>query len=293
MKPVPFTYERPGSVEDALSMLRNHGSAAKLLSGGQSLGPMLNMRLARPDVVIDLNDLLELDYVRETEDWVEIGALTRHHRLAHDSQIRRLLPLLSHAAGTIGHYAIRQRGTIGGSLVHADPAAQLPLVAVTLGAEVVLRSAEETRCVPADAFLQNVMTVDIRDEEMVVAVRFPKRPAEGAGGGLRLFSRRHGDFAIVSAAVWLHRDAQGRLDDMRVGLGGVGPVPCRLRDLEQEGLAQELAGDWEDKLASTAGQGLSIEPDPQISPVYRRELAQWLLERALTDALAAAGGAHG
>ncbi|MDF0602078.1 FAD binding domain-containing protein [Psychromarinibacter sp. C21-152] len=293
MKPVAFDYQRPASVEDAVALLQAHGRSAKLLSGGQSLGPMLNMRLVRPEVVIDLNDLLELDYVREAADVIEIGALTRHHRLATAPEILRALPLLAYAAATIGHFAIRQRGTIGGSLVHADPAAQLPLVAVTLAAEIVLRSAAGTRSIPAADFLQNVMTVDLNEDEMVVAIRFPKPSAAKAGWGMRLFSRRRGDFAIVSAAVWLRRNPDGRLADMRLGLGGVAPVPFRLHDLEDPDDEGAPGESWASDLAGQAAQRVEPEDAPGLPAVYRRELACNLLRGALTDALSLAGERHG
>ena len=182
MKPAPFTYHRPGDLDAALAMLARLGPAAKPLAGGQSLGPMMNMRLARPDHVVDLNDLLELDYVRVSDGAVEIGAMTRHHRVATDPEIARSLPILAEAARGIGHYAIRQRGTLGGSLVHADPAAQYPLIAVLLDAEIVVRSARGTRLVAAADFIQSIMTVDLAPDELVTAIRFP-RPLRTRPGG--------------------------------------------------------------------------------------------------------------
>lgn len=293
MKPVDFTYRRPSSEEDAISLLRAYGGDAKLLSGGQSLGPMLNMRLARPGVVIDLNDLIELDYVREGKDHVEIGALTRHHRLATAPEIRRTLPLLAQAAGTIGHYAIRQRGTIGGSLVHADPAAQLPLVAVVLEAEIVLRSTTGRRVVRAADFLRDVMTVDLRDDEMVSAIRIPKTASARPGFGFALFSRRRGDFAIVSAATWLRLDPDGSVAEIRLGVGGVGPVPVRPRELEAGAIGAVPGVGWVRDQSAEVARHLDPEDDPRLSAAYRRDLATTLLERALADAVARAGDRDG
>ena len=288
MKPAPFTYHRPGDLDEALALLSRHGAAAKPLAGGQSLGPMMNMRLARPEHVVDLNDLLELDFVRVGEDKVDIGSLTRHHRVATDPEIARGLPMLAHAAQSIGHYAIRQRGTLGGSLVHADPTAQYPLAAVTMGADVVIRSARGQRVVPASGFLQSIMTVDLASDEMVTAVRFP-RPRPGEGWGFEIFSHRHGDFALVSVAAVLSLDGKGTISDLRLGVGGVGPVPLRLVQVEAE--AQSLLP--EAAVAAALGKlasGLvAPEDEPRVPAVYRRDLVGTLTERALLAAIRRSG----
>lgn len=283
MKPAPFTYHRPGSVPEALDLMARLGPEAKPLSGGQSLGPMLNMRLARPAHVVDLNDLLELDYIRDAGSAVEIGALTRHHRLATAPEIARDLPLLAAAARTIGHYAIRQRGTLGGSLVHADPAAQLPLIAVTLGAEVAVRSARGERLVPAGDFLQSIMTVDLAADEIVTALRFP-RQAVGELCAFDLFSRRHGDFAIVSVALSLTTDADGAIGWLRLGLGGVGPVPQRLIEVEQAAIGCRPEAETAARLGRLAAGLVSPEDSPQVPAAYRRDLVETLTARALLRA---------
>ncbi|WP_212523317.1 xanthine dehydrogenase family protein subunit M [Actibacterium sp. MT2.3-13A] len=288
MKPAPFTYHRPASVREALELLARYGADAKPVSGGQSLGPMLNMRLARPAHLVDLNDLLELDYVRNTGGVIEIGGLTRHHRVASAPEIGRDLPLLAEAAATIGHYAIRQRGTLGGSLVHADPAAQLPLVAVTLGAEVVLRSAKGERSVPADEFVQSIMTVDLADDEIVTAVRFPQQLAD-EGSAFDLFSRRHGDFAIVSVALTLRLDPAGAICALRLGLGGVGPVPQRQTGVEQEAIGCLPDAETAARLARAAAAAITPEDHPQVPAAYRRELVETLTARAFLRAAKRAG----
>jgi len=283
MKPAPFLYHRPATLADALSLLRAHGSAAKPLAGGQSLGPMLNMRLARPGHLVDLNDLIELDCVRVTDSFVEIGALTRHHRLAIASEVRRSLPLLSAAAATIGHYAIRQRGTIGGSLAHADPAAQLPLIAVTLGASLVIAGPEGTREVAASDFLQSIMTVDLRDGELITALRFPL-PVGGLWA-FEYFSRRHGDFALVSVALSFARDEGGKIDALRIGLGGVETVPLRLPEIEAR-MQGRLADETTIRdLAAAVAATIAPEDSEQVPAVYRRELAETLVVRAFQSAL--------
>ncbi len=283
MKPAPFTYHRPGDVDDALELMARFGSDAKPLGGGQSLGPMLNMRLARPAHLIDLNDLLELDYVRAAGEVIEIGGLTRHHRLATAPEVARDLPLLAQAARTIGHYAIRQRGTIGGSVVHADPAAQLPLIAVTLGADVVLRSVRGERVVPAADFLQSIMTVDLGEDEIVTALRFPRQSADEYSS-FNLFSRRHGDFAIVSVALTLRFDNVGAVEEMRLGLGGIGPVPQRMNDIEAEAIGERIDTETATSLAAAAAAAINPEDNAEVPAAYRRELAETMIRRALLDA---------
>lgn len=288
MKPAPFTYHRPGDLDEALALLSCHGAAAKPLAGGQSLGPMMNMRLARPEHVVDLNDLLELDFVRVGEDRVEIGALTRHHRVATDAEVARALPMLAHAAQSIGHYAIRQRGTLGGSLVHADPAAQYALAAVTMGAEVVIRSVRGDRVVPAAGFLQSIMTVDLAPDEMVTAVRFP-RPRPGEGWGFELFSHRHGDFALVSVATVLSLDGNGAISGLRLGVGGVGPVPLRLAQVEAEAQGSMPEVGVAAALGRLAAEHVSPEDEPQVPAIYRRDLVGTLTERAFLAAIRRSG----
>lgn len=285
MKPCAFTYHRPGTVPDVLALLQAHGAEAKVIAGGQSLGPMLNMRLARPGHLVDLNDLLELDYLRPEPGMLEIGAMTRHHRLATAPELAHALPLVAAMARTIGHYAIRQRGTIGGSLVQADPAAQLPLAAVVHDAEMVLQGRDGTRIVPARAFLQSIMTVDIAQGEILTAVRFP-RPEAGTRWAFELFSRRHGDFAIVSVALMIRIGGDGRVAALRLGLGGVDSVPIRLDALEERLRGEKPDGGFRDALATLAAGAIRPETSAQLPADYRRDLVKVLVARALDSALA-------
>ncbi len=199
MKPAPFNYHRPQTVSDALDLLGRFGDEAKLLAGGQSLGPMLNLRVARPANLIDINDLIELDFVRTKADRLEIGCMTRHHRLASDAEASRVCPILSAAAKTIGHYAIRQRGTLGGSLAHADPAAQLPLIATLLDAALRVDSRSGSRVIKARDFFVSSLVTALAPDEMITSVSFPVL-ASSRGWGLEMFSQRRGDFAVVSVA---------------------------------------------------------------------------------------------
>lgn len=289
MKPSSFTYHRPQTVEAALAALGELRDAAKLIAGGQSLGPMLNMRLARPQHLVDLNDLIELDYVRIGRDRVEIGAMTRHHRVATSPELRRANPLLAFAVETVGHYAIRQRGTFAGSLVHADPAAQIPLIAATLDAEVLLRSKAGDRTVRARDFLQSVMTVDLRDDELVIAVRLPALQP-GEGWGFELFSRRRGDFAIVAVAATVLLDASCTVERLRLSLGGVGAVPLSLDSTLREratGAAPDEA--WRTEIAERVAIAIEPEDDAVVPADFRRDLARTLTERALSAAVARTG----
>lgn len=289
MKPASFDYHRPQTVDAALRLLAQHGETAKPIAGGQSLGPMLNMRLARPEHLIDLNDLVELDFVRAGDGGLEIGAMTRHHRLATSAEVRKAHPLLAAAAATIGHYPIRQRGTIGGSLVHADPAAQLPLVAALCGARIVLRGLDGAREVDACDFFRSVMTVDLRRGEMVCAVRFPAL-ASGTGWGFEQFSRRRGDFAIVAVAATLSLGEGGKPVDFGMALGGVGPVPLRidLPDALRDG--DVTAPGWIADVSAFVAETIQPEENAQVPAAFRREVAGTLVEKALGAALARARG---
>ncbi|SDI98772.1 FAD binding domain-containing protein [Aliiruegeria lutimaris] len=283
MKPAPFSYHRPRELAEALALLGRLGDTAKPLAGGQSLGPMMNMRITRPEHLVDLNDLIDLDYVRPSADIVEIGAMTRHQRLATSVETRRDLPLLAEAAATIGHYAIRWRGTLGGSLSHADPAAQLPLVAVTLGADIVLQSTIGTRVVAASKFFLSIMTVDLKPGELVTAVRFPRMGAR-ASTAFEMFSLRHGDFAVVSAAVSLTRDASGAIETLRLGMGGVAPVPQRLTAVETAAMGSPSNAEMAKSFAELAANSVSPEDDTRVPAEFRRELVKDVTMRALIRA---------
>lgn len=283
MKPAAFEYLRPVSIDDALRQLAAFAPEAKLVAGGQSLAPMMNMRLARPAQLVDINDLSELAYVREAGEWLRIGALTRHHQLADSPLVRRHCPLLAQAAHTIGHYAVRQRGTIGGSLAHADPAAQLPLVAVTLGARLHLRRQGGERSASAGDFFLSAMTTSLAPDEMIEWIEFPKAPPSEAAA-FRLFNRRHGDYAIIAAAATVQcRD--GKVARLRLGVGGATPVPQSFRALAQEACGRRPDQAWVAELAQAAAGQVEVDEDARASVQYRRELTRLLVGRALDRAL--------
>ena len=216
MKPAEFAYCAPGTLEEARSLLAEHGYDAKLLAGGQSLVPLMNLRLARPAVLVDLNRVDELAFVESGGEAVRIGAMTRHHTVATSPEIKRASPLLANAAGHIGCRAIRHRGTMGGSLAHSDPASELPCVAVTQGAEVHISGTGGERTIRADQLFLGHMTTTLAPDEIVSSVTFPHiRPDEG--WGFREFARKVGDFAVVMAAAVL-RVADGRVVSAGIGL---------------------------------------------------------------------------
>ena len=283
MKPAAFGYFRPSSLEEALQQLTAGGENAKVIAGGQSLGPMLNMRLARPSDLIDLNDLTELAYIRDVGDTLEIGALTRHDQIAESELVRARCPLLAQAAKTIGHYAIRQRGTIGGSLAHADPVAQLPLIATTLEAKIEIVRHGGQRSLPASAFFQSVMATALAPDEIIRCVHFPKAEVN-EGTSFQLFNRRHGDYAIVAAAATVTLDGE-RVSRVRVGLSGVSAVPQACDDIVRPFAGRMANAAWAAEVAVAVRAAVSPEDDQRISALDRKELTQTLVERALVRAL--------
>ena len=280
MKPPPFTYHAPTSVEEALTLLSSLPDA-KVLAGGQSLVPAMNFRLARPGNLIDINRLPGLSYVREEDGWLAIGALARHvefESIEVPDPLGRLLRTIAHK---IGHLPIRVRGTFAGSLAHADPAAEWCLLALALGAEIVCQSVEGTRIVGANDFFETVFTTSLKPTELLVEVRVPLLDP-GTRVGFEEFSRRAGDFAIVMALTKLEMDGD-RVRDARIGLGGVGGTPVRVGEAEQVLVDRPVT---EERLAEAARVAAEvIEPWKDIhgSVEYRKDLVRALTRRALAQ----------
>ena len=226
MKPAGFDYERPSSLTETLDRLATVGEDAKVLAGGQSLIPLMAMRLARPSVLIDVNRVEDLTFEADRGDYLELGALTRQRAAERSAVVRRTAPLLREALGHIGHPQIRNRGTIGGSLAHADPAAELPTVAVALDATMVIQRAGGDRTVPAADFFTGFFTTAIEPEELLTSVRIPSLPPN-AGCSYKEFSRRHGDFAVVGVAAVVVLGGDATISQARIALSGVGSVPVR------------------------------------------------------------------
>ncbi|MBI4608712.1 MAG: xanthine dehydrogenase family protein subunit M [Candidatus Rokubacteria bacterium] len=282
MKPPPFEYHDPDSLEEALELLTRYGEEAKLLAGGQSLMPLLNFRLSRPAALVDLNRIASLAYVREVNGRLSLGAMTRQRAIEFSPLVRERLPLLAEATTLVGHLPIRTRGTIGGSLAHADPAAEYPAIATALDAELVVRGPRGERVLRPEEFFVSYLTTALAPEEILVEVRLPAAPP-GSGWAFEEFSRRHGDFAIVGIAVQLVADGEN-CRVARLAAAGVGPTPIRLRAaeeiLEREGLVEQSIE------AAAARAAELVEPDSDIhaSADYRRHLTRVLTRRAIRRA---------
>jgi len=290
MKPAPFRYFAPESVAEALDVLREHGDDAKVIAGGQTLGPMLNMRLVTPEVLLDLNRVAELDYRREQPGGLAIGALTRQSALEDDPGLPAAQPMVAAAVPFVAHRAIRNRGTVGGSLAHADPAAEWGTLVAVLDAELVVRRAgEEARTVPAEEFFIGVLTTALAPDELLVEIRIPAWPA-GAGWSFRELARRHGDFALAGVAARVSLDASGACREARLAVLGVGDRPVRLREAEQT-LAGERPGP-EAFRAAAARAAAEVDPqnDVHASAAFRRHLVGVLTEDALAEATARSRG---
>ena len=289
MKPPKFDYHAPASVEEALALLARYGGDAKILAGGQSLVPLLNFRLSRPAALVDLNRIPALAYIRSQNGEVRFGAMTRQRAIEFSPVVAERVPLLTEATRWVGHLPIRSRGTIGGSIAHADPSAEYPAVLAALDGSVVARGPKGERVVAAGELFQSYLTTSLGPEEILVEVRVPATP-KGAGYAFEELARRHGDFALVGIAAVIARDGE-RCTLARLATSGTGPVPIRLGEaesiLERDGLGEaaiEAAG----RLASEL-----VEPDSDIhaSADYRRHLTGVLTTRAIKRALAKAG--HG
>ncbi len=285
MKPAPFDYYAPTSVDETCSLLARYGSDAKLLAGGQSLVPLLALRLAQPATLIDLNGVHELDYIRADDNGVAIGAMTRQRTVERSSVMRETCPLLPAAVEWIGHPQIRNRGTIGGSLVHSDPAAELPALATLLDATFTITNAQGAkRTVKPDEFFVTYLTTAVEPEEMLSEIYFPTLPA-GTGWSFVEVARRHGDFALVGAAATVALDSAGACSNARIALFGVAPTATRSPSAEQALLNQKPD---EQAIAAAASEVVKdIDPpgDVHASVEYRKYVATNLVRRALTEAV--------
>ncbi len=284
MKPAAFDYSRPASVPEALALLADHADSCKILAGGQSLVPAMNFRLARPDMLIDINDLAELDYVRGSADRLHIGALARHaafHRPVSDTPLGALL---SKVVRHIAHYPIRQRGTFAGSVAHADPASEWCLLATTLGAEMVARSVRGERVIAAADFFHGIFTTALAVDELLVEVRLPLLQPHWRTGFYE-FSRRAGDFALGMAVAALQIE-DGAIRAACLGVGGVADRAVRLGTLEQQLVGRPATTAIIDDIAQAARALVEPGGDIHGSPEYRRDLVATSVKRALWEALA-------
>jgi aerobic carbon-monoxide dehydrogenase medium subunit len=287
MKPPPFSYHDPKTVAEVIGLLSSLDNA-KLLAGGQSLMPMLNFRYLQPDHIIDLNRVEGLSYIRETADGMEVGAMTRQRDLEFSELVERRFPLMHEAVRSIGHRQTRNRGTIGGSLCHLDPAAELVSCALTLDTVVVVEGPAGPREIAFKDFPLGYLTPAVEVNEVLTAIRFSAWPA-GHGYAFEEFARRHGDFAIVSAAVLLQADNAGRVSRAAVTLGGMGTAPVRAAELEAALTGQVLDGAFL-RRACESCRGLDALDDVHAKASYRQHLATVMSRRALERAYARASG---
>ena len=275
-------YEAPATVDEAVGLLAEHQDEASVLAGGQSLIPLLALRLARPAVLIDINGLGELSGVAAADGWVAVGAMTREYLAEESAVIAEAVPLLAAALPLIGHEAIRSRGTIGGSLAHADPAAELPAVAVALGAEFVVRSQSGERVIPAAEWFEGYLATSRRADEILVEVRFPAAGPD-TGAAFQEVARRHGDFAIVGLAVSLVLSG-GVISDARLALAGVSYVPVRAAAAEDLLTGERPSTELFDEAARRATDDIDPPADLHGSSDYRKTVAAAVVRRGLRAA---------
>ena len=283
MKPAKFEYHSPTSIDEALSILGRYDGEARVLAGGQSLVPMMNFRLAQPRAIVDLNRIGELAFIEEEGEVVRIGSMTRQRRLEFAPQIAAKLPLLREALRWVGHLPTRSRGTIGGSIAHADPSAEIPMVLQALEGEIVARGPQGERRIGVQDLFQSALTTNLGPLEIITEVRLPAMP-EQAVHAVEEFARRKGDFAIAAVAVVLLRDGE-RCTKARLATAGVGPASLRLRDAEA---VLEEKGLGEDAIAEAADKGKAqVDPvsDLNGSAEYRRHLTGVLTSRAIVRAI--------
>jgi aerobic carbon-monoxide dehydrogenase medium subunit len=283
MKPAPFAYHAPTTVADAVSALAEYGDEAKVLAGGQSLVPMMALRLSRPAHLVDVNGVAELAGARREDGHLVVGAVTRHSALERDGEIGAAVPLLRLAAPHIGHFQIRNRGTLGGSLAHADAAAELPAVARALDAGIVVRGPSGERTIPAAEFFQMVFVTALEPDELLAAVRFPVW-GPGSGFAVEEIARRHGDFALAGAVCAI-QVAAGRINRVALAMFGMGSVPERLEEIEKSLAGAAVDGLDLDDIGEQGVAALDPPADVHATGHYRKKVGAVLIGRALAAAV--------
>jgi CO/xanthine dehydrogenase FAD-binding subunit len=284
LKAAPFEYARAASLDEACSLLARHGDDAKLIAGGQSLVPMMAMRLLRPAWLVDINEIDALKFVKLEGDLARTGACTRQVMVERNDWLGARVPLLRQALAWVGHVQTRNRGTVGGSLAHADPSAELPLAARVLGAKMIARSAKGSRTLEAEKFFAGPMTTSVRPDECLEEIHWPVWSEKRAGSAFTEIAIRHGDFAMVAAAAQVALDGDGRCTRAAFGLGGVAGTPLAFPKLASRLVGTKL----EDKVIQDVAEAAAIDTDPgsdlNATKEYRRHLARVLAARALREA---------
>jgi carbon-monoxide dehydrogenase medium subunit len=285
MKLPSFEYACPASVADAVKLLASHEGDAKVLAGGQSLVPMLAFRVASPTLLVDLRKLKDLRKVKISKEGVSLGAMTRWRDIEDNERLHKAQPLLCAAIEHVAHYQVRNRGTVGGSVAHADPAAEMPGIALTCDAEIHVIGNSGSRAIPAGEFFLGPLTTALEPDEIIVEIRLPAWPAKRRWG-FQEFSRRRGDFAMAAAALFYDQDKSGKASNAHVGVIGVGDTPLRLPQVEallNGRVIDEATIAEADKLAS---ESVNPSDDIHASAAYRKSLVGTMVERALKDAAA-------
>lgn len=289
MKAAPFDYVRADSLDHALSLLESHGPACKLIAGGMSLVPMMAMRIARPSILVDINRLAELKTRDQTDDFVRIGAATRQSDAENDPDLLERVPLVAKALRWVGHLQTRNRGTVGGSLVHADPSAELPLTALVLGATMEIASHLRGRHrLSATEFFVDIMTTAVAETECLTAIEWPVWHGRRIGTAFEELSTRHGDFAMASAAAQLQVDSAGQCTRAAFGVGGVANTPLAFPDLARQVIGYRIDEGVAREVSQLAAARTAPSADVHADARFRRHLSSVLLERAILGAAAAA-----
>lgn len=291
MKAAPFDYALAGSLEEVTDALHEGGDDAMVIAGGQTLVPMMAMRLARPSILVDINEIAALSGIAVGEDVLNIQTCTRQCDALDDAMVAEHTPLLAKALPLIGHSQTRNRGTVGGSIAHGDPAAEIPLIAVALEAQISLQSKDGARDVGAEAFFEGPMMTAREAGECLTAVRFPVwNGGNRVGVGFREVSERHGDFAIIAAAVQLQIDASGNCTRAAVAVGGAGGVPVKIATAEATMTGNAVDEELAKSVAATVDEFIDPYDDSHASAGYRRRVARELVTRVILEAAADARG---
>jgi len=282
MKPATFEYVVVDSVMKGVTVLSEARGEAKILAGGQSLVPMLNFRLVRPAILVDINRIRELAFIEETGNTIRVGALTRHYELEISPVLAKHLPVVASAMTHVAHLAIRNRGTIGGSLSHADPAAELPMMALLLNARLQVVSSKGERTVAALDFFRDALTVDLGEDEIVTEIHLPKLPPN-TGWGFEEVARRAGDFAVAAVAATVTA-SDDKIEEARIALTGVAPTPVRAQKAEALLRGEKIETKLIERVIEAVRSMIAPDSDLHASSDYRRHLAGVLTGRAVRAA---------
>lgn len=289
MYPAAFEYHAPTSVQDALGLLGRLKDDAKLVAGGHSLVPMMKLRLAQPKHLIDLRKVPGLSGIKEEAGTLVIGAMTTHWQMESSALLKQKCPILAETAAIIGDPAVRNLGTVGGSLAHADPAADQPATMIALGAELVCQGAKGRRTVKVDDWFQGLMSTALREDEILVEVRIPAWPA-GTGGAYMKFPHPASRFAVAGAAAVVTLDREGKCTKAGVGITGAGTKAVRAKGVEAGIVGKKLDAATIETAAAKAQEGVDVQADLQGSVEYKAHLCRVFAKRAITEAVKRAGG---